>query len=175
MGTRTLIPAQSIDTKLNFNYLDRLVAGEEAEFKSSLRFWRTRYILVPSGKDPMTVQGVVPKGENFDPSEILMTGASKVLEIMNRHQWKPPTGEIPKPLFLVATTFDPSACVLDEGLMTELERMTSGTEVTDAGKNLEGMTLQTVGEMMCQPNNGLIIRDRWWHCKSDPTHTCGEG
>lgn len=95
-----------------------------------------------------------------------MTGASKVLEIMNRHQWKPPTGETPKPLFLLATTFDPSACVLDEGLMTELERMTSGTEVTNAGKNLEGMTLQTVGEMMCQPNNGLIIRDRWWHCES---------
>lgn len=158
---------QDIAGRLNFNYLDRLVAGEEDEFKPSLRYWRTRYLLVPSGKDPLTVQGVVPKGETFHASEILMTGASKVLEIMNRHQWVSPD-ETPKPLFLLPTTFDPSACVLDEGLMTELERMTSGQEVTDAGKSLEGTTLQTVGEMMCQPNNGLIIRDRWWHCESFP-------
>lgn len=94
-----------------------------------------------------------------------MTGASKVLDIMNRHQWVSPNDEARRPLFLLPTTFDPSACVLDEGLMTELERMTIGHEVTEAGQSLEGMTLQIVGQMMCQPNNGLVIRDRWWHCE----------
>jgi hypothetical protein len=155
---------QNVEDKLNFNYLDRLVAGEEEEFRSTLRFWRTRYLLIPSGKDPLTVQGVVPKGEHFNPAEILITGASKVLEIMGRHQWTPPGSES-KPLRLLPTTFDPSACVLDDGLMTELERLTSGKENIAGGKTLEGMTLQDVGEMMCMPNNGLIIRDRWWNCE----------
>lgn len=156
---------QNVEDKLNFNYLDRLVAGEETEFRSGLRFWRTRYILIPSGKDPMAVQGIVPKGEHFAPSEIRMTGASKVLEILSRNQWTPPGGEA-KPLRLLPTTFDPSACVLDDGLMAELERLTTGKEIIEEGKALEGMTLQNVGEMMCQPNNGLIIRDRWWNCTS---------
>ena len=155
---------QNVDAKLNFNYLDRLIAGEEDQLTSSLRYWRTRYILIPSGRDPLTVQGVVPKGERFDTSEILITGAFRVLEILGRHQWKRP-GQDAKPLRLLPTTFDPSACVLDDGLMVELERLTSGKEKIDGGKALEGMTLQIVGEMMCQPNNGLVIRDRWWDCK----------
>lgn len=145
-----------------------MVAGEETEFKPSLRYWRTRYLLVPSGKDPFAVQGVVPNGEKFDQSEVLMSGASKVLEILNKYRCDT-TSEANK-LILLPTTFDPSACVLDAGLMTELERMTSGKETTkvtiEGGKNITGMTLDKVAEMMCQPNNGLIIRDRWWHCES---------
>jgi len=154
---------QNTDARLNFNYLDRLVAGEENEFKPSLRYWRTRYLLVPSGKDPLAVHGVVPNGENFDPSEILMSGASKVVDILNRHRWDT-TSESNK-LIILPTTFDPSACILDEGLMIELDRMRSGKEVTQVGNHFAGMSLVQIGELMCEPNNGLVIRDRWWHCK----------
>ncbi len=153
-----------MDAKLNFNYLDRLIAGEEHELTSSVRCWRTRYILIPSGRDPMTVQGIVPKGEKFNSSDILIAGAYRVLEVLGRSQRTRP-GEISRELQLLATTFDPSACVLDHGLMTELERVISGKETIDGGNALEGMTLQKVGEMMCQPNNRLVIRDRWWNCK----------
>ena len=155
---------RNIEDKLNFNYLDRLIAGEEDELTPSLRYWRTRYILIPSGRDPLTVQGVAPKGEKFDSSEILITGAYRVLEILGRNQWTQ-LGEQARPLRLLPTTFDPSACVLDDGLMSELERFKSGKEQIDRGKALDGMTLHKVGEMMCQPNNGLVIRDRWWHCE----------
>lgn len=153
----------NIDAKLNFNYLDRLIAGEEDRFQSNLRFWRTRYLLIPSGKDPNQV-GLMPKGEQYQTSEILITGAVKVLELLGKNQWKRP-GEAPKPLRLLATTFDPSACVLDEGLVEELERLTSGREKIEGKHTLEGMTLQQVADMMNKPNNGLIIRDRWWNCK----------
>lgn len=139
------------------------MAGEENEFKPSLRYWRTRYLLVPSGKDPLAIHGVVPSGENFDPSEILMSGASKVVDILNRHRWDV-TSEANK-LLILPTTFDPSACVLDEGLMIELDRMRSGKEVTKLENNLSTTPLPAVGVLMCQPNNGLVIRDRWWHCK----------
>ena len=158
------LTVQNVAAKLNFNYLDRLIAGEESKLQSSLRYWRTRYILIPSGRDPLTLQGVVPKGESFDPTEILLTGAYKVLEILGRNQWHH-HGQEARPLRLLPTTFDPSACILDEGLMTELERLTTGTENIDRGKTLEGMTLPKVADMMRQPNNGLIIRDRWWNCE----------
>jgi hypothetical protein len=103
---------------------------------------------------------VVPNGEKFDQFEVLMSGASRVVELMNKYRCDT-TSEANK-LILLPTTFDPSACVLDEGLMTELERMTSGGETTiEAGKNITGMTLDKVAELMCQPNNGLVIRDRW--------------
>ncbi|EIW66543.1 hypothetical protein TREMEDRAFT_35030 [Tremella mesenterica DSM 1558] len=151
----------NVEARLNFNYLDRLIAGEEDQLTPSIKYWRTRYILIPSGKDPSMSQGIVPSGENFNTSEILMAGASKVLEILERHQWKSPT-RAKRPLRLIPTTFDPSACVLDEGLMTELERLVEGKEKGDKVKKIAGLTLQTVGEMMCKPNNGLIIRERWW-------------
>lgn len=107
----------------------------------------------------------MPKGEEFNQAEILISGAFKVLEIIGKNQWTQP-GEPDVPLRLLPTTFDPSACVLDDGLMIELDRLNKGEEQHPAGKALEGMTLQTVAEMMCQPNNGLVIRDRWWNCKS---------
>ena len=154
---------QNLDAKLNFNYLDRLIAGEEEDLTSNLRYWRTRFILIPSGRDP--VAGVVPKGEQFNQAEILISGAFKVLEIIGKNQWKP-SGQTDVPLRLLPTTFDPSACVLDDGLMIELDRLNKGEEQHPAGKALEGMTLQTVAEMMCQPNNGLVIRDRWWNCET---------
>ncbi|ORY27432.1 hypothetical protein BCR39DRAFT_538001 [Naematelia encephala] len=151
----------NVEAKLNFNYLDMLIAGQVDQLTSSLRYWRTRYILIPSGRDPSSIQGIVPKGENFDPTEILITGASKVLQVLDRNQWRPP-GEQAKPLKLLPTQFDPSACVLDEGLMEELERLLSGREKIEGGNALAGMTLQSVAEMMCKPNNGLIIYDRYW-------------
>ena len=141
-----------------------LIAGEEEKLTSSLRYWRTRYLLIPSGKDPLSVKEIVPTGEQFNPSEILIAGAFRVLEILGKNQWKRP-GEDAKPLRILPTTFDPCACVLDDGLMTELERLTSGKETIDRGKAIQGMTMQTVGEMMCQPNNGLVIRERWWNCE----------
>jgi hypothetical protein len=154
------------ESKLGFNYLDRLLAGEELTLNDQVRYWRTRYLLIPSGRDPLTAQGVVPKGEQFNPAEILFTGAYKVLEILQRYQWRQRDTDEPVHLRLLPTTFDPSACVLDDGLMSELERLTVNEEVLrKTGLTLEGMTLQALADMMCKEKNGLIIRERWWHCK----------
>lgn len=166
----------NIDAKLNFNYLDRLIAGEEDRLQSNLRFWRTRYLLIPSGKELSSLTNVMKKGnkeEEYAISEILITGAMKVLELMGKNQWTRP-GENARPLRLLATTFDPSACVLDEGLMSELDRLTNKTDKIDSGHKLEGMTLQELAAMMNKPNNGLIIRDRWWNFKVHEDSFTGE-
>ena len=162
-----------VEAKLNFNYFDRLIAGEEEQIVPSLRYWRTRYLLVPSGKDPLSIQGVVPKGEKFEASEVLISGAFKVLEVLGKNQWTRP-GQASRPLRLLPTTFDPSACVLDDGLMTELERLHKAEERTDQGKAIKGLTLQAVAELMYLPNNGLVIRDRWWNLNVHEDSFTGE-
>ncbi|GMK55697.1 hypothetical protein CspeluHIS016_0207530 [Cutaneotrichosporon spelunceum] len=157
----------NIDAKLNFNYLDRMIAGEEDKLQSNLRFWRARYLLIPSGREPTSVAGLMPRGsqgEEYNSSEILITGTVKLLELLGKYQCKAPH-EKPTPLRLLATTFDPSTCVLDEGLLGELDRLTSGKEKIEADHTLEGMTLPALADMMNRPNNGLIIRDRYWGFK----------
>jgi hypothetical protein len=50
--------------------------------------------------------------------------------------------------------------------MSELERLTGNEEVLrKTGLTLEGMTLHELADMMCKEKNGLIIRERWWHCE----------
>ncbi|KAL7422858.1 vacuolar membrane-associated protein iml1 [Cryptotrichosporon argae] len=162
----------NVDARLNFNYLDRLIAGEEDQLTSSLRYWRTRYLLIPSGLDPTV--GAMPSGDQFNLSETLITGAQRILELLGRLQWpKRPAGTA-SPLKLLATTYDPAACVLDEGLMTELERVTGGKERTETGLRMKGMTLQAVADLMNKDYNGLIIRDRRWLQKVHKNSFTGE-
>lgn len=153
---------QATQGHFGFNFLDRLIAGDESAFDPSIRYWRTRYLLIPSGKDPSP--GVIPTRENFNPSEIMFTGAYKVLELLGKHQWTRP-GQHRVHLNILPTTFDPSACLLDDGLMSELERVINGEEAVETGLKLEGMTLQALADMMCKEKNGLVIRERWWHCE----------
>lgn len=123
----------------------------------------------------------MPKGDNFERYEVLLEGAYRVLDVFNKHVLKrnasnfnsgafhlggtTSRGRDEKPLKLLPTTWDPSACVLDEGLMAERERMFANDEVFERGKRIEGMTLAGVADMMCKLKNGLVIRDRWWHCE----------
>lgn len=128
----------------------------------------------------------MPKGDTFEWYEVLIEGAYRVVDVFNKHCLKRNAtnaigvgmfhlggntirGKDEKPLKLIPTTWDPSACVLDEGLMAERERMFfENEEVFERGKRIEGMTLAGVAEMMCRLKNGLVIRDRWWHCKFTP-------
>lgn len=159
-----LTSVQRIEKKINFNYLDRLIAGEEAELTDSLRYWRTRFMLIPSDKPPNPMSD--PSGQPYKVQDILINGAAKLLEMMGRNQWHRGDSQVRShPPRLLPTTFDPSACVLDEGLMAELERITSGKDdrpVATNGKKLAGMSLSAVASAMAEPDNGLSIRDRWW-------------
>ena len=162
----------NVESRLAFNYLDRLINGEDEAFDDKVRYWRTRYLLIPSGRDPSSFANVMPKNDTFDRSEILMEGAERVLDVFNKLAIKRQTAYAPantgkdwRMLKLIPTSFDPSACVLDDGLMSERERVVRNEEVFEKGKKLEGMTLKEVGEMMCKERNGLMIYDRWYHCE----------
>ncbi|OCF30587.1 vacuolar membrane-associated protein IML1 [Kwoniella heveanensis BCC8398] len=157
-----------VNTKVNYNHLDHLINGERLTL-DPLRYWRTRFVLIPSGKEIVNFPGIVPQGEHLNQTDLLWLGAQKVIEVLNRYLLKRPEsqgGTQQAPLRIVTTTFDPSTCVLDEELMMDLERQISGKEKPQGkGNHLEGMTLANVAEMMCQPGNGLIIRTRWWESR----------
>ncbi|WVQ93412.1 hypothetical protein IAU59_000483 [Kwoniella sp. CBS 9459] len=157
-----------VNTKVNYNHLDHLINGERLTL-DPLRYWRTRFVLIPSGKEIVNFPGIVPQGEHLNQTDLLWLGAQKVIEVLNRYLLKRPEsqgGTQQAPLRIVTTTFDPSTCVLDEELMMDLERQISGKEKPQGkGNQLEGMTLANVADMMCQPGNGLVIRTRWWESR----------
>ncbi|WWD05741.1 hypothetical protein V865_003824 [Kwoniella europaea PYCC6329] len=157
-----------VNTKINYNHLDHLINGERRTL-DPLRYWRTRFILIPSGKEIVSFPGLVPQNEHLNQTDLLWLGAQKVIETLNRYLLKSQNGTPQQPLRIVTTTFDPSTCVLDEELMMDLERQISNkekpTNINSDHKRLEGMTLANVAELMCQPGNGLIIRTRWWEAR----------
>ncbi|WRT65675.1 uncharacterized protein IL334_002620 [Kwoniella shivajii] len=157
-----------VNTKINYNHLDHLINGERRTL-DPLRYWRTRFILIPSGKEIVYFPGLVPQNEHLNQIDLLWLGAQKVIETLNRYLLKSQSGTPQTPLRIVTTTFDPSTCVLDEELMMDLERQISGKEKVqhngEAGRQLEGMKLADVAELMSQPGNGLIIRTRWWEAR----------
>ncbi|KAK8861559.1 hypothetical protein IAR55_002381 [Kwoniella newhampshirensis] len=163
-----------VTMKVNYNHLDHLINGDRKTL-DPLRYWRTRFVLIPSGKEPVSFPGMMPKNEHLESVDLLWLGAQKVIETLNRFllkksdsQLQPVSGSSSQqaPLRIVTTTFDPSTCVLDEELMMDLERQINGKEKTEGvGKTLEGMTLAALAEMMCQTGNGLVIRTRWWEAR----------
>ncbi|WWC68656.1 uncharacterized protein I206_102587 [Kwoniella pini CBS 10737] len=174
VGMKGYQPAEAVfnypdvNTKINYNHLDHLINGERRTL-DPLRYWRTRFILIPSGKEVISFPGLIPQNEHLNQTDLLWLGAQKVIETLNRYLLKSQNGTPQSPLRIVTTTFDPSTCVLDEELMMDLERQISNKEKpTNTGsedKRLEGMTLANVAELMCQPGNGLIIRTRWWEAR----------
>ncbi|WWC60281.1 uncharacterized protein I303_102850 [Kwoniella dejecticola CBS 10117] len=174
VGMKAYQPAEAVfnypdvNTKINYNHLDHLINGERRTL-DPLRYWRTRFILIPSGKEVISFPGLIPQNEHLNQTDLLWLGAQKVIETLNRYLLRSPDSTPQSPLRIVTTTFDPSTCVLDDELMMDLERQISNKEKpTNTGpehKRLEGMTLANVAELMCQPGNGLIIRTRWWEAR----------
>lgn len=150
----------------DFNYLDRLISGAEDELTDAVRYWRTRFILIPSDKPPPAM--IASTGEALTVEEIMIVGASRLLETIGRNRWHPANDKKPVlPPKLIPTWLDPSACVTDPNLMEELDRLQKGQSqvVARPEKRMEikDMTLPVIASAMKDPLTGLQINDRWWH------------
>lgn len=149
----------------DFNYLDRLISGAEDRLTEALRYWRTRFILIPSDKAPLSTQGT--SGETFDEQEIYITGATRLLELISRYRWKGSGDEANNvPLRLLHTWLAPSACVTDARLMEDLEALHNKASRTHGKPEKQGeigsASLSSIASDMRKPASGLRINDRWW-------------
>ena len=68
--------------------LDMLIAGYENQFNESLRYWRTRFLVIPADEVPQSSIG--PTGEKLNDEEIRLLGMDKLAELFTKVRWVSP-------------------------------------------------------------------------------------
>ncbi|TPX59745.1 hypothetical protein SpCBS45565_g07662 [Spizellomyces sp. 'palustris'] len=74
-------------TMYNWNYLDHLISGYQEEMTENLRFWRTRFLLIPLETVAVMSPFLNPQGENLDEEEVRLVGFAKFIEVFERARW----------------------------------------------------------------------------------------
>ncbi|SPO24788.1 probable Vacuolar membrane-associated protein IML1 [Ustilago trichophora] len=152
----------------NWTYLDSLIAGYvDEKFVESLRYWRTRFVLVPSEGSPPPMKA--PTGEDLDDEEIRLIGTDKLAELFHRARFvrsKEERDQTHVQRFL-PTSLDPAMSLQDEDFMKQLaeenakQRAQSASSKKRLHKALSGRALDAVAKDM--RSGGLVINDRIWH------------
>ncbi|KAH9966550.1 hypothetical protein BC827DRAFT_1124900 [Russula dissimulans] len=156
-----------------WNRLDMLVAGYEQQFNESLRYWRTRFVVIPT-LEPPTYSGILGSGgggDRLNEEEIRILGIEKLMEMFSRVRWQSPderaAGFAPSVRLLV-TDVGPAAMVLDDNLMARLD------EIHEAGplrkkmkseRDIADMSLSAIAKAMREENGVPIKEHRWQRLK----------
>lgn len=152
-----------------------LVAGYERQFNESLRYWRTRFVVIPTAEPPQTNIG--PSGEKLNDEETRILGIDKLAEMFSKLRWQPPEekGTAMPPVRLLPTTLGPSASVTDESLLSMLDdihaagplrkKMRSEREIGD-------MSLGAIAKAM-REEDGVPIKNYQWHRSKYPDSFTG--
>lgn len=120
------------NTGYNWTYLDALIAGhnEDEEFNESTRYWRTRFVVVPSEGSPPVIRG--PSGEKLSDEEIRLMGMDKLADLFGRARWRPRNSKSRQgdarsmpphnaPLRFIPTSLDPAMSLRDIAFMKQVE------------------------------------------------------
>lgn len=145
--------------------LDMLIAGYERDFDDSLRYWRSRFLVIPSDHPPMSSQ--ISSSEPLADEEYRLLGADRLAELFGKARWFPATQRAdayPAPRFL-PTSLDPPASVLDDALMASLADIISSGPLgksSSSDRDLEDMSLLGIAKAMRQ-EGGLPFKQHQWH------------
>lgn len=145
--------------------MDMVVAGYEQQFGSSSRFWRTRFLVIPTEEPPQVIHGT--SGELLNEEEIRLAGMDKLADLFNKARWTLPgekTDSSPVLRFL-PTYLGPAACVLDEGILSQLEEIHASGPLKkkkNSEKVFEEHSLQMLAKAM-RDVDGVPIKDHKWH------------
>jgi hypothetical protein len=164
----------------NWNYLDHLVSGYQDELTESLRFWRSRFILIPMDTLPANMHSYLnPQNETLTDEELRLAGFLKFMELFSRARWLPfhersarnpkknamTTATIP----ITFTTFNTSTYVANEIFKWKLESSgtrPSPTQLTPVSSALtKDSKLSAVSAAMQHPIDGVQFKDRRWHLR----------
>ena len=64
--------------------MDHLVSGYQSEMTENLRFWRTRYLLIPFDGEKISKNNFSSNPiEVFDEEEVLVAGFLKFIDFLN--------------------------------------------------------------------------------------------
>lgn len=150
-----------------WNRLDMLIAGYEHQFSDSLRYWRTRFIVIPTLEAPPLTVGA--SGEKLNDEETRLVGSDKLAELWSKLRWILPVdrekGVVYPPLRFIPTYLSPTASVDDEHLVSQLEAiMASGPlgKKMKSEREIAEMSLGSIAKLM-REDRGLQIKDHRWH------------
>ncbi|KIY46963.1 hypothetical protein FISHEDRAFT_46255 [Fistulina hepatica ATCC 64428] len=150
-----------------WNRLDMLVAGYENQLNESLRYWRTRFIVIPTVDPPQLSSA--PNGEKLNAEEIRIMGIDKLAEqftkLRRRSLEDSSDSGAHAPVRFLPTTLNPTECVLDDALMEQLEQIHAAGPLRKkmkSDKELADMSLSTLAQAM-REDSGLIKHNHWHH------------
>ncbi|KZV88281.1 hypothetical protein EXIGLDRAFT_839316 [Exidia glandulosa HHB12029] len=146
----------------HWNRLDMLIAGYEQTFNDSLRYWRTRFIVLPS--DPPQPE------EGLNDEEIRLKGADKLADLFSRARWTQDSKLPTISLRFVPTTLGPAACVLDANVTDRIEEVHASGPLQKKAKServLTNYTLREIAKAM-REEDGVPIKNYKWHNNTYP-------
>lgn len=155
-----------------------LVAGYETQFNDVLRYWRTRFVVIPTDEPPTSTAG--PSGEKLNDEEIRLLGMEKLAEQFSRVRWisqedknKPPS----PPVRFIFTDLGPTQCILDDTVIAQLDDIHAAGPLKKKFKSqrdfgdLSG-SLSAVAAAM-REEDGVTVKDRKWHGQLYPNSFIG--
>ncbi|GLB34559.1 putative vacuolar membrane-associated protein Iml1 [Lyophyllum shimeji] len=149
-----------------WNRLDMLVAGYEHNFNESLRYWRTRFIVIPTAEPPVPATG--PNGETLDEEETRILGIEKLAEQFTKLRWQPVEEKAlhpAPPVRLLHTTLGPALSVRDAALMDQLDQVHAAGPLRKkikSERDIADMSLAAIAKAM-REEDGVPIKDNHWH------------
>ncbi|KAF9261252.1 hypothetical protein L218DRAFT_961730 [Marasmius fiardii PR-910] len=148
-----------------WNRLDMLVAGYEHQFNESLRYWRTRFIVIPTTEAPSVTVG--PSGERLNDEESRLVGIEKLAEQFTKLRWQPPQerSNSSQAVRFLPTTLPPVDSLSDEHLMEQLDQIHAAGPLRKKMKSereIGSMTLMAIAKAM-REEDGLPIKTYQWH------------
>lgn len=153
--------------------LDMLVAGYEHHFNESLRYWRTRFVVIPT-LDPPHIKET--GNDRLSEEEARINGIEKLAEMFTKIRWQPPDEKTTyPPVRFLNTTLDPALCVLDEGLMDQMDTIHSQGPLKKKMKSdreIGDLSLNAIAKAM-REEDGVPIKFHQWHKSQYPDSFIG--
>ncbi|KAF8205494.1 hypothetical protein K438DRAFT_1963936 [Mycena galopus ATCC 62051] len=157
-----------------WNSLDMLVAGYERQFNESLRYWRTRFVVIPTAEPPSSNIG--PSGEKLNDEETRLLGIEKLAEQFTKLRWRSPDDKCaPPPVRFLPTTLNPAVSVLDETLLEQLDQIHAAGPLRKKMKSeleIGDMSLAAIAKAM-RAEDGVPIKHNQWHRNQYPNSFTG--
>ncbi|KAM3588807.1 vacuolar membrane-associated protein iml1 [Umbelopsis sp. WA50703] len=157
-----------------WNYLDHLVAGYQEELTDNLRFWRSRFIVIPMETLPANHNIIGGTNDVLDDEEKRLAlfdtwwqslRKAKSLTPAERDEMqKRAKKEIGHEFGLRLTTMDPSAYIMSEAEKAlKLNDARGGMSPTTSPSLTKESKSKAIADAMRDPIYGLKIYDRRWH------------
>ncbi|TDL24891.1 hypothetical protein BD410DRAFT_801634 [Rickenella mellea] len=148
-----------------WNRVDMLVAGYEHQINESLRYWRTRFVVIPTIEPPPTMTG--PSGEKLNDEEVRLLGTDRLAELFTKVRWAPPgdKASLYPPIRFLPTYLGPAASVMDEHIVSQLDEIQAtgpmGKKVKSE-RDIGEMSLSSIAKAM-RDDTSFPIKDHKWH------------